>query len=227
LFILSKLPSHSHTSVVVFFSFSLPFSHTLMHTHSHTLSPSPTLTLSHSPSHSHSLSHTFSLPLAHPQMNSLGRFMRLSRFKKLMLEAVAFSLTPAQITILRAEFNAIDTDRSASQSVSQSFSLTFHFVCCSHGCIFCLFILTFHRFFLHFIIDSSLYLTFLLSFSHFPLLLFSLSSSPFLTFLFSFSHFPLLLFSPYRSGSISLVELQEYVAKVRTHAVLKTRKHTL
>ena len=44
-------------------------------------------------------------------MNSLGRFMRLSRFKKLMLEAVAFSLTPAQITILRAEFNAIDTDR--------------------------------------------------------------------------------------------------------------------
>ena len=38
--------------------------------------------------------------------------MRLSRFKKLMLEAVAFSLTPAQITILRAEFNAIDTDRS-------------------------------------------------------------------------------------------------------------------
>jgi hypothetical protein len=44
-------------------------------------------------------------------MNSLGRFMRLSRFKKLMLEAVAFSLTPAQITILRTEFNAIDTDR--------------------------------------------------------------------------------------------------------------------
>ena len=43
--------------------------------------------------------------------------MRLSRFKKLMLEAVAFSLTPAQISILRTEFNAIDTDRSGTISL--------------------------------------------------------------------------------------------------------------
>jgi hypothetical protein len=73
----------------------------------------------HTFTHSRSLSLSLRPSLAHPQMNSLGRFMRLSRFKKLMLEAVAFSLTPAQITILRAEFNAIDTDRSVSQSVRQ------------------------------------------------------------------------------------------------------------
>ena len=50
-------------------------------------------------------------------MSSLGRFMRLSRFKKLMLEAVAFSLTPAQISILRTDFHSIDTDRSGTISM--------------------------------------------------------------------------------------------------------------
>ena len=50
-------------------------------------------------------------------MNALGRFMNLSRFKKLMLEAVAFSLTPTQISILRTDFYAIDTDRSGTISL--------------------------------------------------------------------------------------------------------------
>ena len=72
--------------------------------------------ISSSPSPFHPIVKLYLCTLTYPtlfflQMNSLGRFMRLSRFKKLMLEAVAFSLTPAQITILRAEFNAIDTDR--------------------------------------------------------------------------------------------------------------------
>ena len=44
-------------------------------------------------------------------VKSLGQFMRMSRFKKLMLEAVAFSLTPAQIAVLREEFQLFDTDR--------------------------------------------------------------------------------------------------------------------
>ena len=57
------------------------------------------------------------LKLPHIQMNSLGRFMKLSRFKKLMLEAVAFSLTPAQISVLRTDFHAIDTDRSGAISL--------------------------------------------------------------------------------------------------------------
>lgn len=54
-------------------------------------------------------------------------------------------------------------------------------------------------------------------------LYFSFSSffSPLDHWLFTLSHFPPLVFSPHRSGSISLVELQEYVAKVRTHAILK------
>ena len=43
--------------------------------------------------------------------------MKLSRFKKLMLEAVAFSLTPAQISVLRTDFHAIDTDRSGAISL--------------------------------------------------------------------------------------------------------------
>ena len=72
-----------------------------------------------------SLDLSFSIPLSPLlsclQMSSLGRFMRLSRFKKLMLEAVAFSLTPAQITILRAEFNAMDTDRYIHSSVHRRF----------------------------------------------------------------------------------------------------------
>ena len=41
-------------------------------------------------------------------VKSLGQFMRMSRFKKLMLEAVAFSLTPAQIAVLREEFQLFD-----------------------------------------------------------------------------------------------------------------------
>ena len=45
--------------------------------------------------------------------------MKLSRFKKLMLEAVAFSLTPAQISILRTDFHAIDTDRSGTISLTE------------------------------------------------------------------------------------------------------------
>jgi calcium-dependent protein kinase len=36
-----------------------------------------------------------------------------------MLEAVAFSLTPSQISILRTEFNAIDTDRSGTISLEE------------------------------------------------------------------------------------------------------------
>ena len=52
-------------------------------------------------------------------MSSLARFMRLSRFKKLMLEAVAFSLTPSQISVLRTDFFAIDTDRSGTISLEE------------------------------------------------------------------------------------------------------------
>ena len=72
--------------------------------------------LSSSSSSSSSLS---GLPLnvTHPNrsldvMKSLGKFVKMSRFKKLMLEAVAFSLTPAQIAVLREEFQLFDTDRS-------------------------------------------------------------------------------------------------------------------
>ena len=38
----------------------------------------------------------------------------MSRYKKLMLEAVAFSLTSAQISVLRDHFALIDTDRSGT-----------------------------------------------------------------------------------------------------------------
>ena len=55
-------------------------------------------------------------PLASSEevLSSLGRFMKMSRYKKLMLEAVAFSLTSSQIGVLRDHFSLIDTDRSGT-----------------------------------------------------------------------------------------------------------------
>jgi hypothetical protein len=44
--------------------------------------------------------------------------MKLSGFRKLISEAVAFSLTPSQISILRTDFHEIDTDRSGTISFS-------------------------------------------------------------------------------------------------------------
>jgi calcium-dependent protein kinase len=52
-------------------------------------------------------------------LQSLSRFMRLSRYKKFMLQAVAFSLNPSQISILRDEFNNIDKDRSGTISIAE------------------------------------------------------------------------------------------------------------
>ena len=146
--------------------------------------------------------------------------MRLSRFKKLMLEAVAFSLTPAQITILRAEFNAIDTDRSLAHlfllflAVAVVVALLYPYLC-STVCVPMS----------HFPFPSSL-LFFLLPL--FPPPPPFLNPSPYLSLLyipfnFAFSFpLPYLILIPFlpflslcRSGTISLVELQEYVAKVR------------
>ena len=146
--------------------------------------------------------------------------MRLSRFKKLMLEAVAFSLTPAQITILRAEFNAIDTDRSLAHlfllflAVAVVVALLYPYLC-STVCVPMS----------HFPFPSSL-LFFLLPL--FPPPPPFLNPSPYLSlfyipFNFAFSFpLPYLILIPFlpflslcRSGTISLVELQEYVAKVR------------
>lgn len=52
-------------------------------------------------------------------VQALSSFLRMSRFKKLMLEVVAFSLNSTQIAMLRDEFNAIDSDRSGTISMHE------------------------------------------------------------------------------------------------------------
>ena len=70
----------------------------------------------HIPNHGLPIHTTVSVPLSTSEevLSSLGRFMKMSRYKKLLLEAVAFSLTSGQISVLRDHFSLIDTDRSGT-----------------------------------------------------------------------------------------------------------------
>mmetsp|Transcript_19800 Transcript_19800/g.28472 ORF Transcript_19800/g.28472 Transcript_19800/m.28472 type:complete len:659 (-) Transcript_19800:13-1989(-) len=51
--------------------------------------------------------------------DSLKSFVEMSRFKKLILEMVAFSMSSNQITQMREEFNVIDKDRSGTISMNE------------------------------------------------------------------------------------------------------------
>ena len=50
------------------------------------------------------------------KVDSLNKFVKLCELKKLVLKAVAFSLTHDQIAQLREHFQSIDTDRSGTIS---------------------------------------------------------------------------------------------------------------
>jgi calcium-dependent protein kinase len=52
-------------------------------------------------------------------VNSVGKFMKLSQIKKLMLKVVAFTLNPKQIEQLREDFYAIDTNRNGTISMEE------------------------------------------------------------------------------------------------------------
>ena len=52
-------------------------------------------------------------------VQSLNSFMEMSKFKQMVMGAVAFTLSPAQIHDLREEFHAIDTDHSGTISMSE------------------------------------------------------------------------------------------------------------
>lgn len=51
--------------------------------------------------------------------DSLQHFMEMSRFKKLVLETVAFSMSSNQIAQMREEFNSLDRDRSGTISMTE------------------------------------------------------------------------------------------------------------
>eukprot|EP00604_Paraphysomonas_vestita_P003234 CAMPEP_0174821462 /NCGR_PEP_ID=MMETSP1107-20130205/8403_1 /TAXON_ID=36770 /ORGANISM="Paraphysomonas vestita, Strain GFlagA" /LENGTH=429 /DNA_ID=CAMNT_0016038525 /DNA_START=1230 /DNA_END=2522 /DNA_ORIENTATION=+ len=51
--------------------------------------------------------------------DSLQHFMEMSRFKKLVLETVAFSMSSSQISQMREEFNLLDRDRSGTISMTE------------------------------------------------------------------------------------------------------------
>jgi calcium-dependent protein kinase len=53
------------------------------------------------------------------QADSLQHFMEMSRFKKLVLETVAFSMSSNQIAQMREEFNMMDRDRSGTISMTE------------------------------------------------------------------------------------------------------------
>lgn len=53
------------------------------------------------------------------QADSLKSFVEMSRFKKLVLEMIAFSMSSHQITQMREEFNTIDKDRSGTISMHE------------------------------------------------------------------------------------------------------------
>ena len=52
-------------------------------------------------------------------VDSLQSFMEMSKFKQLVMGAVAFTLSPIQIAELREEFHAMDTDKSGTISMSE------------------------------------------------------------------------------------------------------------
>lgn len=52
-------------------------------------------------------------------VNSLKSFVQMSRFKKLVLELVAFTLSSGQISQMREEFNSIDVDKSGTISIGE------------------------------------------------------------------------------------------------------------
>ncbi len=52
-------------------------------------------------------------------VNSLTGYMEMSKFKQMVMGAVAFTLSPTQIADLRDEFQSIDTDRSGTISMKE------------------------------------------------------------------------------------------------------------